>query len=155
MPSMVPFLTGALVLVVGVIALSGSIVSIARARTPAAITAVVICLAIGIASIFAPTRHLAQLIRFHFKEAGFRRAIDERKEGRQPWCVISQECLVDFKEPNYIVFPYPGLLTGWVGIVHASSGFIDPDFSSRQAFSRDTVCEVTPVEEGFFLCGFD
>jgi hypothetical protein len=152
-PVLVPVVTGALVVVIGCITLLASIATFGGRPSWAAGIAILLSLAIGAAWLLIPTRQVAEIVRFKVKESSFKEAIAELAHGSQPACIRSQDCMIDNREPSYVIFPYPGLLTGWVGVIYSSTGSIDPAFSGRQTFGRVN-CNPTPLEKGFFLCGF-
>lgn len=104
--------------------------------------------------VFAPTRELAVQARYGLYSASYRAAVVDIERGIKPKCLVSGECLADPRAPGYVVFPYPGFLNNWLGVVYAPTGQIDPKFSEWQAFASLAACDTTPISGKFYICNF-
>jgi hypothetical protein len=149
-PLFVPLVTGGLVFILGVTAVTASVVSFRRAPSRLGGTPLFLCLAIFAAWMLLPTRHLGEVIRFMVDDSTYQVAVDQWREGKRLSCLDSGDCDIDSKYQDYLIFPYPGILPSWIGVVYTSTGTIGPDFS----FRSDAHCESAPLDNGFYLCSF-
>lgn len=151
LPLFVPVLTFGLVFVLGVIAATLSIMSFNRDRSWAGATPFFLLVSIVVAWVLLPTRHVSEVVRFLINESIYQKAVDQLQQGKRPSCLESGECIANRDFQGYLIFPYPGLAVGWVGVVYSPTGSIDQKFSGRFSAS----CNTAPLDKGFYLCGFD
>jgi len=130
-----------------------SIYTIKTRTAPSALPlALVICA--WLAWFYVPTRELAQSIAFKARLPSYLAAVAEVRESKTPECVESSACFVSKRAPGFIVFPNPGLLSGWTGIVYSPTGEIPADFAAKQDFAGTAYCNPRPIGTNFYVCNF-
>ncbi|MFZ6648325.1 hypothetical protein ACO0LO_21565 [Undibacterium sp. TJN25] len=153
LPFLVPLLTGLTVAVVGVAASSFAFAAVYRLRNLHSVMTSLIVVLIWLAWIFVPTAKLSVWTRFELQRPSYDLAVADIKRGVAPRCLQTHDCEISSAAPGYVVFPFPGFLSGWQAVVYAPTG-IDSHFSDRQAFAASAYCDKKPLSGPYYLCTF-
>lgn len=74
--------------------------------------------------------------------------------GEQPTCVAVNSCLVVGNDDPYVVFPFPGFLSGWIGVVHVPELGQAPNSERLKSVASDPGCDPAPIAPHYYVCGF-
>jgi len=154
LPFLVPLLSGAALVAYGIaLLITSGWQSIVR-RNRRAVLALALVITTGLCWAFIPTKEFALHVRFWLEHQAYERAVAEAAGGAQPRCLLAGECMSDGYTPPYLVFPFPGMLSGWVGIVHVPEPNQAPTLARLKAIAAEAGCEPTPIAPQYYVCGF-
>jgi hypothetical protein len=154
LPFLVPLLSGAALAVYGIALLIASGWQSIVRRNKRAVPALTVVIATGLCWAFIPTKEFAVHVRFWLEQEAYERAVAETAGGAQPRCLLARECMSDGYTPPYLVFPFPGILSGWVGIVHVPEPDQAPTLARLKAIAAEAGCEPGPIAPHYYVCGF-
>lgn len=152
LPFLVPLLTGLAVVCVGAIALGITLYYLVKYPSRVHFATGVGVLFLWGVWLFAPTRDLGILVRFHLEKPKYSRDIANLEKGAKLACSVV--CMTDAERPEYVVFPWDGFLSAWTGIVYARSDNLTSLVNFTPPFSAGAVCNPVPLDKHFYVCGF-
>lgn len=155
---LLPFLVTIItLLVVGVVGIATTLFALWRLvtlRNRSARVALVVVLATWLVWFALPTRELSILARFTVERHNYDAAVGQTIGGAVPTCIVSHECQSDGHTPPYLLFPFPGFLTAWVGVVHVPEENQAPLLERLEQFGTAPACDPTPIAPHYYVCGF-
>ena len=154
LPLFVLFLTGAAIAVFGIVLLALMLKRLFTTRSKEQALVVCVLITTWCCWYLIPTRDFAVQVRFWFQKDNYEHAVAETVGGRQPHCLEKHECMSDGNTPPYLVFPFPGLLTGWVGIVYVPETNQAPNIERLKSVGSDAGCGPSPISPHYYLCVF-
>jgi hypothetical protein len=155
LPFLVPLITGTAVAVYGVV-LSTIVLwrfrsSQQRSRRPL----IALVAATWLGWVFVPTKDFAIDVRFWLERSKYDQVVAQIGRGEQPGCLTTHDCMVVNGDAlPYVVFPFPGFLSGWIGVVHVPELDRDPDLVRLKSVASDPVCDRNPIASHYYICGF-
>lgn len=54
----------------------------------------------------------------------------------------------------YVVFPFAGFLSGWIGVVHVPELNQAPDIERLKSVASDPSCDPDPIAPHYYVCVF-
>jgi hypothetical protein len=108
--------------------------------------------AIFLAWGYTPTDEIGRYVRFNIDLPMYRTAIGEVSRGNVPRCA-PKECMIEKGDPTYLVFPWGGLLSSWVGVVYDPTDNLRQFVTHKPTFTGE-IMGCTQIRRNFFLCGF-
>ena len=121
-------------------------------EAPAPALAIALITATWLFWVLVPTKEAAIAVRFWVDDANYEQAVAEISRGAKPSCLAAHDCLFDGRQ---LVFPYPGLLSGWIGIVHVPEPDSGPDLERlKKNVAAGADCDSKPISGHYFVCGF-
>ena len=93
-------------------------------------------------------------VRFWLERHEYDQAVAETIGGRQPRCLGTHECMSDGNTPPYLVFPFPGFLSAWVGIVHVPEPRQAPNIERLKSVAAAAGCDPKPIAPQYYVCSF-
>lgn len=154
LPFLVPLVTA---LVVGLLGAAATVVALWRlekSRNGSAVVVFAIVFTTWLTWLFCPTSELGVITRFAFERHKYESAVAQTAGGAPPACAVSHECEFDGNTPPYLVFPFPGLLSAWIGIVHVPEENQAPLLERLKAFGSEPDCDPKPIAPHYYVCGF-
>jgi len=128
-----------------------ALLSLATYRDVPHVRAAAIVTLTGLFWLYVPTREMAIDVRFWLERYKYEQAVAEASLGEEPRCVATQECIYAGKQ---LVFPYPGMLFAWVGIVHVPDPRDRPDLQSLRSVASAAACDPNPISGSYYACAF-
>lgn len=104
--------------------------------------------------LFVPTTEFAVHVRFWLERSNYEKVVEQIARGEQPACLRTSECMVVGNGSPYVVFPFPGFLSAWIGVVHVPELGQAPDNEWLRSIASDPGCELTPIAPHYYVCGF-
>jgi hypothetical protein len=154
LPLFVPFITGTAIAVYGVVLTAIALWRLFSRKGKAQALVVGILMATWLCWAFVPTRDFSVHVRFWLERDKYEQAVAETYGGAQPRCLAKHECMSDGNTPPYLVFPFPGFLTGWVGIVHVPESSQAPSIERLKSVAAGAGCDPSPISPHYYVCGF-
>lgn len=154
LPLLLPLVTALATGILGIVATILAFRGLIRSRKAQSVTAATIVLLTWFSWLLAPTKELGILMRFAIERHNYEIAVAQTAGGGLPACAAVHECQSDGHVPPYLVFPFPGLLSAWVGIVHVPQENQAPLPERLNAFGSDPVCDPKPIAPHYYVCGF-
>ena len=154
LPFLVPVATAILVGAVGVLVTVWSLWRLISLRSRQVLVPITVICATWLAWGLLPMRELGVIARFAVHKHSYDVAVAQTSGGAQPACLASRECASDGNTPPYLVFPFPGFLTGWIGVVHVPEENQAPSLERLKAFASDAGCDPDPVASRYYVCSF-
>ena len=154
LPFLVPMATALVVGLVGVIAALLALARLAKFRNRSALVVVAVVSGTWLVWLLCPIKELGVLARFTVERRNYEAAVAQTKGGASPSCIAVQECESDGRTPPYLVFPFPGFLSGWIGIVHVPEESQAPLPERLKAFGSEPSCDPKPIAPHYYVCGF-
>ena len=154
LPLLVPIITGAAVAAYGAALTAIALWRLVSRRSKAQVLVVGLIMATWLCWALVPTRDFAVHVRFWLKRHKYEQAVAETHGGEQPRCLATHECMSDGNTPPYLVFPFPGFLTGWVGIVHVPESSQAPSIERLKSVAAEADCDTSPIAPHYYVCGF-
>lgn len=154
LPFLTPVATALGVALVGLVATGVAVARVAAHRKRDAMLLIALVAATWVAWAFCPTRELGVTARFLLEKHKYEEAIAQTRGGAQPACLGTHACASDGHTPPYVVFPFPGLLNSWVGIVHVPGPDQFPLFERMASFAAASVCDPKPLAPQYYVCNF-
>lgn len=154
LPFLVPLLTGAAIALYGVV-LSAAVVRHLWSRRGGHQTLAVGLVAVTwIGWIFIPTQALALHVRFWLGQSRYEQVVAQVARGEHPHCLATGDCILAGKDAPYVVFPFPGFLSAWTGVVHVPEAGKAPDSERLKSVGSDSGCDPAPFAPHYYVCAF-
>ena len=154
----VPFLmsiaTALLVGSLGVVATGLTVWKLVQRRRPIALAPVLVVLVTWLSWWFWPEQNLSVRAKFAYERHNYDLAVSQVRRGERPTCLAKGECLSDGMSPPYLVFPFPGFLSGWVGVVYVPNEGEAPKPERLANIAAAANCDPTPIAPHYYVCGF-
>ncbi len=151
LPFLVPFLTGIALVTYGIGVSYVAMRDLAQWRTRIQLWAIVLVAATWSFWVYVPTKEAAIHVRFWIERHNYERAVAEISRGAKPGCLATDDCMFDGRE---LVFPYPGLLSAWIGIVYVPDPDNGPDLALLKSVAGVAGCDPEPISGHYYMCGF-
>ena len=107
-----------------------------------------------LAWICVPTQEFAVHVRFWLERPGYDRVVVQVARGERPSCVKGGDCFVEGNAEPYVIFPFPGFLSAWIGIVHVPASNQAPVIERLKTMSGDAGCDPGPIAPHYYVCTF-
>ena len=154
LPFLVPLITGAAVALYGVV-LSALLLPQLWSKQEGVWKLVIGLVALTwLGWVFVPTKEFAVQVRFWLERPKYEQVVAQIARGEQPSCLRTNECLVVGNEAPYVVFPFPGFLSGWIGVVHVPELDQVPDSERLKSVASDPGCDLNAIAPHYYVCGF-
>jgi hypothetical protein len=154
LPFLVPLATGLVVGLLGAVAAVLALWRLAKSRNSSAVVVCAVVLTTWLTWLLCPTKELGVLTRFAFERHNYEKAVAQTAGGASPACAAVRECESDGHTPPYLVFPFPGFLSAWIGIVHVPEENQAPLSERLKAFGSEPGCDPKPIAPHYYVCGF-
>jgi len=154
LPFLAPVATASVVALVGAGAAVLAAWRLATFRNRRSLIVVVLVSATWLAWVLCPTRELGVLVRFAVERHNYEAAVAQAHGGAQPACVATHACGSDGHTPPYLVFPFPGFLNAWLGLVHVPEQNQAPLPERLKAFAWASDCDPKPIAPHYYVCSF-
>ena len=154
LPFLVPLATALVVALVGIAAVALAAWHLAKVRNRRSLVAVALVAVTWLVWVLCPTRELGVLARFSVEQHEYAEAVAQTRGGGQPSCVTTHACQSDGHTPPYLVFPFPGFLNVWLGVVHVPEPNQAPLPERLKAFASASGCDPKPISPHYYVCSF-
>lgn len=154
LPFFVTLAMAVVVALVGFIATGTAVSRVVAHRNRNALLLIALVASTWVAWVAFPTRDLGIAARFHLEKHKYEEAIAQTPGGAQPACLASRTCASDGYTPPYLLFPFPGFLNYFVGIVHVPEQDQLPLPERMAAFAAGAACDAKPLESQYYVCYF-
>jgi hypothetical protein len=154
LPFLAPLATALGVALVGLAATGAAASRLAARRNRTAMLLIALVVATWVVWVFCPTRELGVAARFVLEKHKYEEAIAQTRGGAQPACLGTHTCASDGHTPPYLVFPFPGFLNSWVGIVHVPEQDQFPLSERMASFAAASACDPKPLAPQYYVCNF-
>ena len=154
LPFLVPLITGAAVFIYGVV-LSVAVLWRRRSKRIKAQELIIGLVAMTwLVWIFLPTKEFSVRVRFWLEKSRYDHVVAQVARGGQPGCLATHDCMFGGAMAPYVVFPFPGFLSGWIGVVHVPELNQAPDIERLKSVASDPSCDSSPIAAHYYVCVF-
>jgi len=154
LPFLVPIITGVAVALYGVVLSTVVLRHFLRKQQRVRPFLIGLIAVTWLGWVFLPTKEFAVHVRFWLEQSQYNEVVAQIDRGERPDCLTTHDCILEGDVSPYVIFPFPGFLTGWIGVVHVPELDRGPNPERLKSIASDPGCDPDSIAPHYYVCVF-